>query len=143
MSQRPNGDIVLGGMRNIVEGKELDQPDDSTLNATIGKALREFLPKNFPEFKDTDIKVEKEWSGIMGFHLFDRLPFLGPLKDVPGRNDGEYACFGYTGHGMPRTFMAGKAIAGMVTGQPLPDWFPTECLPNHERRKHLWQKSRL
>jgi glycine/D-amino acid oxidase-like deaminating enzyme len=143
MSQRPNGDIILGGMRNIVDGAEMDQPDDSTLNDTIGKALRAFLPRNFPAFKDTAIKVEKEWSGIMGFNLYDRLPFIGSLKDIPGRYDGEYACFGFTGHGMPRTYMAGNAIAGMITGQPLPTWFPTECLPNHQRRRDLWTTNRL
>ncbi|KAG2188672.1 hypothetical protein INT44_003811 [Umbelopsis vinacea] len=143
MSQRPNGDIVLGGMRNIVDGAELNQPDDSTLNETIGKALREFLPKHFPGFKDTELKIEKEWSGIMGFNMYDRLPFIGPLGDVPGRHDGEYACFAFTGHGMPRTFMAGNAIATMITGQPLPSWLPRECLPNHERRKGLWTKNRL
>lgn len=130
-------------MRNIVDGVELDQPDDSSLNDTIGKALREFLPKHFPEFRGTELKIEKEWSGIMGFNMYDRLPFIGSLGDIPGRHEGEFACFAFTGHGMPRTFMAGKAIATMITGQSLPTWFPTECLPNHERRKGLWTKNRL
>ncbi|KAM3589127.1 hypothetical protein VKS41_000004 [Umbelopsis sp. WA50703] len=143
MSQRPNGDIVIGGMRNLVDGQEVNQPDDSTLNDKVGKALREYLPKHFPQIKESDIKVQHEWSGIMGFNMYDRLPFIGSLKNIPNRNDGEYACFGFTGHGMPRTYMAGKAVASMITDQPVPNWFPTECLPDHPRRRQLWNKSRL
>ena len=51
-----------------------------------------------------------EWSGIMGFSRDER-PFVGPVPDVP---PGLFIAAGYTGHGMPNTWLCGKAVALMA-----------------------------
>ena len=56
-------------------------------------------------------KVEAEWIGIMGFTP-DRNPLVGRLLVRPG----EFIAAGYTGHGMPVAFLAGKHIADMICG---------------------------
>ena len=53
-----------------------------------------------------------EWSGIMGFSR-DEHPFVGP---VPDTSPGLYVSAGYTGHGMPNTWLCGKAVALMAVG---------------------------
>jgi glycine/D-amino acid oxidase-like deaminating enzyme len=66
------------------------------------------------------IAVENEWIGIMGFTP-DRNPLVGPLAHRPG----QYILAGYTGHGMPVAFLAGRNIAEMICGVasevPLPE----------------------
>jgi glycine/D-amino acid oxidase-like deaminating enzyme len=57
------------------------------------------------------IAVEDEWIGIMGFTP-DRNPLVGPLTHRPG----QYILAGYTGHGMPVAFLAGRNIAEMICG---------------------------
>ena len=48
----------------------------------------------------------------MGFSPDDN-PLVGALPGYPG----EYIIAGYTGHGMPSAFGAGKAIAEMIQGR--------------------------
>jgi hypothetical protein len=57
------------------------------------------------------IAVENEWIGIMGFTP-DRNPLVGQLAHRPG----QYILAGYTGHGMPVAFLAGRNIAEMICG---------------------------
>jgi glycine/D-amino acid oxidase-like deaminating enzyme len=40
----------------------------------------------------------------------DGCPYIG---EIPGRS-GQYVCAGFSGHGMPQTFLAAEAIASMV-----------------------------
>ena len=58
MSCRPNGDYIMGGMRNVVPSKQEHEDDDSTLNTTVSDALRKFM---------ADVvkvpSVEREWAG--------------------------------------------------------------------------------
>ena len=71
---------------------------------------------------DTELRIEQEWVGIMGFTP-DRNPLVGPL--VVSRPPGEFIAAGYTGHGMPVAFLAGRNIADMLYGResdvPLPE----------------------
>lgn len=59
--------------------------------------------------KDNSVRIEHEWIGIMGFTP-DRNPLVGPLATRPG----EYVAAGYTGHGMPVAFLAGRNIADLI-----------------------------
>lgn len=45
----------------------------------------------------------------MGFSRDDH-PWIGPVPDMPNL----YIAAGYTGHGMPNTWLCGKAVAAMV-----------------------------
>ena len=46
---------------------------------------------------------------MMGYSR-DEHPWVGPLPNKPGL----YVSAGYTGHGMPNTWLCGKAVAKMV-----------------------------
>ncbi|KAI7850472.1 FAD dependent oxidoreductase [Circinella umbellata] len=134
MSCRPNGDYIMGGMRNVVPSKQEHEDDDSTLNTTVSGALRKFM---------ADVakvpSVEHEWAGVMGFTR-DRLPLIGAIEHITGsnKNKGQYLAAGFTGHGMPRTFLCGRATAQLLLGQQLDTWFPPEFLVQHESRQSWW-----
>lgn len=158
MSCRPNGDVIMGGMRDIVPNKQEHEDDDSSLNMTVSQALREFVRDTL---KVPDI--EREWVGVMGFTR-DRLPLVGDLRYVLGPMQGknQYIAAGFTGHGkynnslahvlflslllnntsnsgMSRTFLCGRALAQLLTDQSLEDWFPPEFLVQHPSRLSWWQ----
>ncbi len=112
--QRPDGRIVLGGMRWMTPTLEVGTDDDSVIEPTVSKGLREFLPQHFADLRG--VQVEQEWTGIMGFSK-DRNPLIGPLPNRPG----EYIAAGFTGHGMPMTFFAAQNVADMIAGkEPAP-----------------------
>lgn len=69
-SKAEAGLVILGGGRNRAPPHyEFGVSDDSRLNDQVGDYLRGFLPSWFPKFWKcvTDVKVEDEWPGIMGF----------------------------------------------------------------------------
>ena len=107
--QRPDGRIVLGGMRWKTPSMEVHNDDDAMLVPAVSAALRGFLPEHFTDLRE--VPVQQEWIGVMGFSQ-DRNPLVGPL---PGR-PGEYIAAGFTGHGMPMTFFAGRNVADMIAG---------------------------
>ena len=47
--QRPDGRVVLGGMRWLTPTQEVGTDDDTVVEPEVGAALRAFLPKHFPE----------------------------------------------------------------------------------------------
>jgi glycine/D-amino acid oxidase-like deaminating enzyme len=108
--QRPDGRIVLGGMRWLKPEQEVGIDDDSTIDPSISNGLKEFLPQHFPEL--SNIQIDKEWTGILGFSQ-DNNPLIGPLP----HRQGEYIAAGFSGHGMPMTFLAGKTVTEMIMGQ--------------------------
>ncbi|KAF2482818.1 FAD dependent oxidoreductase-domain-containing protein [Neohortaea acidophila] len=117
--QRPNesgGQLMFGGGRQ--QGRSMGVTDDSFISDKTAQYLRTRLLEAFslPEGKSnskagkhTEFKAEYEWTGIMGFSR-DELPWVGP---VPGKPN-VYLSAGYTGHGMPNTWLCGKAVARMV-----------------------------
>jgi gamma-glutamylputrescine oxidase len=109
--QRPDGRIILGGMRPRSSTQELGVDDDSTIHPQVSQGLREFLPQHFPALKN--IAIEQEWTGIMGWTP-DLNPLVGPLPNRPH----EYIAAGYSGHGMPITFGAGQSLAKLIANQP-------------------------
>jgi glycine/D-amino acid oxidase-like deaminating enzyme len=109
--QRPDGRIVLGGMQWQSPTHEWNIEDDSRIEPAVSAGLRAFLPDHFEALRN--VRVQGEWTGIMGFSPDDN-PLVGEL---PGYR-GEYIIAGYTGHGMPIAFGAGRAIAQMITGEP-------------------------
>lgn len=108
--QRPDGRLVLGGQRNRSATQEIGIDDDGSLNPDVGAALREFLPQRFPKLAPAG--VQQEWTGIMAWSP-DLNPLIGPL---PGR-PGEFLAAGYSGHGMPIAFTAGRLLAEMAAGR--------------------------
>lgn len=120
--QRPDGRIVLGGMRWLTPTQEIGAADDTVLDGQVSAGLRAFLPAHFPELRG--VRVEREWTGIMGFTP-DRAPLVGP---VPGSH-GQYVAAGFHGHGMPMAFYAAKAVAEMAAGREPETFVPEAFLP--------------
>ncbi|KAI8817133.1 FAD dependent oxidoreductase [Fimicolochytrium jonesii] len=131
LSTREDGRIVLGGMRHLVTpSMEVGNGDDAHLHPEVSKALRSYIPDRFPMLKKQGVEVEMEWAGIMGFSG-DRLPFVGPVP----RNPGMFVSAGFSGHGMPRAFLSGKAVAEMVAGVRVGEDFPEVFLPEGRETK--------
>jgi glycine/D-amino acid oxidase-like deaminating enzyme len=120
--QRPDGRIVLGGMRWLTETQEVGTADDTVLEPAVSAGLRAFLPEHFPAL--AGVRVEHEWTGIMGFTP-DRAPLVGPVPGSPG----EYVAAGFHGHGMPMVFTAARAVADMLAGREPEDFVPEAFLP--------------
>eukprot|EP00197_Chlamydomonas_leiostraca_P013021 CAMPEP_0202867040 /NCGR_PEP_ID=MMETSP1391-20130828/8545_1 /ASSEMBLY_ACC=CAM_ASM_000867 /TAXON_ID=1034604 /ORGANISM="Chlamydomonas leiostraca, Strain SAG 11-49" /LENGTH=569 /DNA_ID=CAMNT_0049547043 /DNA_START=38 /DNA_END=1747 /DNA_ORIENTATION=- len=74
-----------------------------------------------------ELQYELEWSGILGFTK-DRWPLVGvlpaELSASGGAQNAEYACMGFTGHGMTRCFNCAKNLALMLAGEPTEQVFP-------------------
>jgi glycine/D-amino acid oxidase-like deaminating enzyme len=117
--QRPDGRIVLGGMRWKTPTMEVGNDDDSLMVPEVSAGLRTFLPDHFHDLRG--VPVQQEWIGVMGFSK-DRNPLVGPLPNRPG----EYIAAGFTGHGMPMTFFAGQNVADMLAGKE-PEPFVAEA----------------
>lgn len=113
--QRPDGRLLLGGMRNLAEGGEWGCKDELAPTEVVSSALRSYFPSHFEDLS-AGVEVEQEWIGVLGFSK-DRNPLIGPMKSHPG----QYIAAGFSGHGMPYTFFAGKNIADMIKGlEPTP-----------------------
>jgi gamma-glutamylputrescine oxidase len=118
--QRPDGRIVLGGMRWLTPSKEVGLEDDTVVEPTVSRGLRGFLPAHFPAL--AGVAIEREWTGIMGYTA-DRAPLVGPCPGAPG----EFLAVGFNGHGMPMAFLAGQAVAATIAGRE-PDVAVPEAL---------------
>ncbi|TKA74359.1 hypothetical protein B0A55_05509 [Friedmanniomyces simplex] len=120
--QRPNergGHLMFGGGQQ--HGPSIGVTDDNVVDSETATYLRTRLitALSLPEKDGTEFKATHEWSGIMGFSRDER-PWVGPVpanadadaQSTPG--PGLYVSAGYTGHGMPNTWLCGKAVALMV-----------------------------
>ncbi|KAK3676840.1 hypothetical protein LTR78_003044 [Recurvomyces mirabilis] len=132
--QRPSergGHLMFGGGRQ--HGPSISETDDGVVDPQTARYLRTRLVGAFglPEGKAGGEKREdeggegegegegerekvqftaaNEWSGIMGFSRDER-PWVGA---VPGE-EGVFVSAGYTGHGMPNSWLCGKAVAMMA-----------------------------
>ncbi|KAI8068269.1 FAD dependent oxidoreductase [Gongronella butleri] len=135
LSFRPtDGRIIFGGMRNTTVGHMAYEDDDSTLNVTVSCQLRNRL-----EDLGLPHHPEREWAGVMGWSMQDGLPFVGELASVIGKDkgQGQFMAAGFSGHGMPRTFLCGRALAQLLCDKPLDDHFPAPFLLDHPTRKYL------
>ncbi|CAM9091751.1 unnamed protein product [Ectocarpus fasciculatus] len=110
--QRPDGRLLLGGMRNLSETAEWNCKDEAqtSANSNVSSALRSYFQTHFEEL--AAVETEHEWIGVLGFSR-DRNPLIGPMRSRPG----EFIAAGFSGHGMPYTFLAGKNVADMIHGQ--------------------------
>ncbi|KAK9249261.1 FAD dependent oxidoreductase [Lipomyces tetrasporus] len=131
--QRPNGNFVLGGGRRFGMGNDTESLNNkTTLETEIEGSLDLFVRYFFTQtlcfdnahylappktvFGDrgtngdysVDYKIVKQWTGTMGFSA-DDFPLVGK---VPSGQ--EYCIVGFNGRGMPRIFLAAKALVRMI-----------------------------
>ena len=105
---------MFGGGRT--ETPSLGVTDDSVIDEKTATYLRRQLAYVFdlPEKPETsappaEMEATHQWTGIMGFSR-DELPWVGPVLG----KEGVFMAAGFTGHGMPNTWLSGKAAASMV-----------------------------
>ena len=117
--QRPSasgGHLMFGGGRQ--HGESVGATDDSVLDPATAAYLRRrlvaalSLPEGQgPAASDVAFEAAAEWTGIMGFSRDER-PWVGAVPD----REGVFVAAGFTGHGMPNTWLCGKAAALMAAG---------------------------
>lgn len=108
--QRPTerGEHLMFGGGRSHGGRTVGTTDDSSIDPETETYLRKRLGKvlGLPESGQA-MEAVNMWTGIMGFSR-DEKPWVG---EVGG---GVFVAAGFTGHGMPNTWLSGKAVAGMV-----------------------------
>lgn len=116
--------------------------DDSTIGPESVPNLQRTLPRLFGKDDSEMWPLVASWTGIMGF-TSDSLPVVGRLSSpLTGRKgDGEWIAAAFNGYGMANCLLSGEALARMMLGEDISDWFP-DAYGTHSRRwETLAQKS--
>ncbi|KIW06512.1 uncharacterized protein PV09_02945 [Verruconis gallopava] len=122
LTQNPtSGRMFLGGENERLEN--IISSDDGRLNPNSAKKIGHVLPALFQNVESAP-RVEKVWSGIMGFTR-DGSPLVGRLPEaVTGRPEGgEWIAAGFNGFGTGYCFRCGQAVGEMMLGKTV-DWLP-------------------
>ncbi len=105
-------------LRNSGLGEDRNHPDY--------ERLKRNLITRFPSLEG--VRVTHRWCGHVGLTL-DRVPIAG----VTGASKNIYYGLGYSGHGVPVSFLAGKLISDLYAGQrtdPAYDFFVNRRPPS-------------
>ncbi|KAK7203207.1 FAD dependent oxidoreductase [Myxozyma melibiosi] len=140
--QRPNGNFVLGGGRRYGRGQgyeelsstaassaeeEIDAAVDLHLRAFFTQTLcfdnARFLKPTLSPIQTAEtnatysetFRVVNQWTGIMGFST-DSFPIVGKVPSFVEQSQ-EYCIAGFTGHGMPRIFLAAKQLVRQILAE--------------------------
>lgn len=112
----PKGHLMFGGGRTSGHLNSMGEADDSIVDegsvAYLQKVLLETLNLGGEAGSMKELKVDKAWSGIMGYSR-DNAPWVGA---VPGMK-GAWLCAGYTGHGMPNATLCAKAAVDIMLAE--------------------------
>ena len=101
--------LLVGGWRNNVPTKEIGSYDLS-LNAEISAGLKDFVNKHYSIPKNTTLKYDFEWTGIMGTSN-SGLPFIGPTSSPL-----IFTVSGFTGHGFSWAHGSAKLLVSIMLG---------------------------
>lgn len=114
-----NRELMFGGGREFSPNCGVGISDDSTIDTEAAKYLRTELPLVLDlKGEKEELKGAYEWSGIMGFSR-DAYPWVGELteKVIEGGMKGLWITAGFTGHGMPNTWLCGREVVEMMMGR--------------------------
>ena len=128
-------DIWIGGDRARID--HIVTTDDSTIDPACKKNLTTVLPMLFSDqWISGEQQVHGVWSGVMAY-TGDELPFVGKLpSSLSGRpGQGEWVAVGWNSYGMANCLSTGEAVAKMILGEDVSDWFPEAYLISEERLK--------
>lgn len=137
MNVRRDRRLILGGKRCLVEAEEtaawkqeLEKKtgkcpvsDEGAGDLRIVAALKEWLARVFPSIAEV-VEFEYSWKGIIAVNTVDGMPLAGPMP----QREGVFICGVFGGHGMPRCFSLGGAVARMVMGQEEPEEYVREYM---------------
>lgn len=130
-----DGALYLGGgfgQAGLENDEDIGSTDDSQLSAHPLRHLEAVPGKVFAHAEGS--KVERKWTGIMGF-TGDYMPLVDRLSaEISGREEcdpaagGEWIAAGFNGYGMVHSWLSGKAVANMLTGREaeVVEWFPRQ-----------------
>jgi glycine/D-amino acid oxidase-like deaminating enzyme len=146
------GDFFLGG--GVFQGGNggLDDIGNSAddeqnflaichLSGVLSRITRPSEDKDGPSDDAMPPTMKSSWTGIIALSC-DGKPWVGELPTgISGRelkskqslSSGEWIAAGYSGSGMVYCWRSGQAIAAMIRGQEVGDWFPKCLLPTTNR----------
>lgn len=130
LTPKIDGSIVVGGASSKFKPfpeEWYNNVDDSTLIEPGKDHFDTYMQRFFHGWENTGAKVDKIWSGVMGYS-FDSNPHIGvlPKKEKPKskkwwwpwgatEKDEQFVLAGFNGHGMPVIWLAAKGVAEMVS----------------------------
>ncbi len=131
LTPKIDGSIVVGGANSKYKpflNEWYNSVDDSTLIETGKDHFDTYMQRFFHGWENTGAKVDKIWSGVMGYS-FDSNPHIGvlpkkksaaggawwPHRGTLADEDNQFVLAGFNGHGMPVIWLAAKGIAKMIT----------------------------
>ncbi|CAH0042085.1 unnamed protein product, partial [Clonostachys rhizophaga] len=119
------GDIWVG--TEVSHLRDTLSSDDTYISSDSWEELSKFLPNYFLGWGKAELgRIKGIWAGIQG-HTTDGLPLVGKIPEkVTGRpgSTGEWIAAGFNGYGMDKCWLTGQALAKMVLGQEVDEWFP-------------------
>jgi glycine/D-amino acid oxidase-like deaminating enzyme len=113
------GELMFGGGRSYASKAGVGVSDDSSIDPPAAAYLRRELNVVLDlQHDDKELKASYEWSGIMGYSR-DEHPWVGELSEELGLGGGKglFVSGGFTGHGMPNTWLSAKAAVGLMMGK--------------------------
>lgn len=135
--QRPDGTLIIGGLRHGAPDGEERIDHDDTVNDIIRDQLHDVChdalklrPRRAPE--PVTLPSTLDWTGIMGFSK-DEMPWVGSVPESLGGGKGLWIAAGFTGHGMPVAATSAMAMAQQIMGHPDGIRLPQEYLITDER----------
>jgi len=113
------GELMFGGARSYAAHAGIGVSDDSSIDEPAASYLRNELNVVLDlQNNDKELKATFEWSGIMGYSR-DGHPWVGQVSEDLGLGGGKglWVAAGYTGHGMPNTWLSGVAAVDLILGE--------------------------
>lgn len=120
-SGQVGGELMFGGARMYAAHAGVGVSDDSAIDEPAAAYLRRELNIVLDLQNDCkDLKASHEWSGIMGYSR-DGHPWVGEVTEEMGgiAGAGLWVCAGFTGHGMPNTWLSAAAAADLIMGKEI------------------------
>ncbi|KAF9875173.1 putative FAD dependent oxidoreductase [Colletotrichum karsti] len=133
------GDI--GGEQALMEplGEASDAEESITAKAHLAGVVGVVFGK---ENTGDPPVMRSSWTGIMA-NTLDGVPLVGMLPSgTVDRRAGdtkaaEWISAGYGGYGMVNAWLCGRAVAQMLMGKGVSEWFPDEYVITRERMRRL------
>lgn len=113
-----SGELMFGGGRSYASQAGVGVSDDSSIDPPAAAYLRRELNVVLDlQHDDKELEASYEWSGIMGYSR-DEHPWVGEVSEDLGLGGGKglFVSGGFTGHGMPNTWLSAKAAVGLMMG---------------------------